>query len=98
LSDPGRKLREHQQSIDELSLELLEGFRKRLRDLRLELGREAARLQALSPLAVLERGYSITQKWPEQAIVKDAASLEVGESLRVMFGKGKAIVRVEEKD
>jgi exodeoxyribonuclease VII large subunit len=98
LSDPGRKLREHQQAIDGLSIELFSSFSKRLRDMKAEVAHEAARLNALSPLAVLERGYSITQKWPEASIVKDTGSLQVGDRLRILFGTGKSIVRVEEKE
>ena len=35
----------------------------------------AERLQALSPLAVLERGYSITRRVDDGSVVRDAAAL-----------------------
>jgi exodeoxyribonuclease VII large subunit len=98
LSDPGRKLREHQQRLDELSIDLLSCFNKHLRELKGRVGREAGRLNALSPLAVLERGYSIAHRLSDETIVKDAASLQVGDSLRVTFAKGRSIVRVEAKE
>jgi exodeoxyribonuclease VII large subunit len=98
LSDPGRKLREHQQRLDELSLDLLSCFNKHLREMKSRAAHEAGRLNALSPLAVLERGYSIAHKLPEERIVKDAASLQVGDSLRLTFAKGRSVVRVEAKD
>jgi exodeoxyribonuclease VII large subunit len=98
LSDPGRKLREHQQRLDEVSLDLLSCFNKHLREMKARVAHEAGRLNALSPLAVLERGYSIAHKLPEESIVKEAASLQVGDRLRVTFAKGRSVVRVEAKD
>ena len=98
LSDPGKKLRDHQQRLDELSVDLVRRFRDRLRRLRDRLAQGIGRLDALSPLAVLDRGYSITHKLPEENIVKDAATLGVGDRLRVTFARGKALCRVEEKE
>jgi exodeoxyribonuclease VII large subunit len=98
LSDPGRKLREHQQRLDNVSLDLVRRFRDRLRRCRDKLARTTGRLEALSPLACLERGYSITHKLPEERIVKDAATLNVGDRLRITFTAGKALCRVEEKE
>jgi exodeoxyribonuclease VII large subunit len=98
LIDPARRLREHQQRLDEASLALLRAVQRRLRQARDELGLSAGRLHALSPLAVLERGYSITHKLPEERIVKDAGTLGVGDTVRLTFAAGKAICRVEEKE
>lgn len=98
LADPGRRLREHQQQLDELSVDLLRGFQSRLRQLSDRLTRDAGRLDALSPLAVLERGYSLVHKLPEETIIKDAAFLNTGDRLRITFGHGKSICRVEEKE
>ena len=66
LADPGRKLRENQQRVDELSLDLLRRFQERCANARTNWRKSAGRLGALSPLAVLERGYSITHKLPEE--------------------------------
>jgi exodeoxyribonuclease VII large subunit len=98
LSDPGRKLREQQQWLDELSEDLLRCFHKRLSEFKAELAHRSGRLNALSPLAVLDRGYSIAHQWPQGTIVKDTAALNIGDRLRITFAKGKSICRVEEKD
>jgi exodeoxyribonuclease VII large subunit len=98
LSDPGKKLRENQQRLDELSVDLSRRFQERLRQLRDRLAHGIGRLDALSPLAVLDRGYSITYKLPEEGIVKDAGLLNLGDRLRVTFAKGKALCRVERKE
>lgn len=59
-----------------------------------ELGTLEGKLNALSPLAVVKRGYSITFK--NGAIVKDVASLQAGDRLVTRFAQGEASSRVEE--
>jgi exodeoxyribonuclease VII large subunit len=98
LADPERKLRETQQHVDELSVDLVRRWRDRLRQLKDRLVQGGGRLDALSPLAVLDRGYSIAHKIPEEKLVKDTAALDIGDILRVTFAKGKAICRVERKE
>jgi exodeoxyribonuclease VII large subunit len=49
----------------------------------------AGRLQALSPLAVLARGYSITLKLPSRHVVTAAASLTVGDALETLLAQGR---------
>ncbi|MGH7796887.1 MAG: exodeoxyribonuclease VII large subunit [Candidatus Binatia bacterium] len=98
LADPGRKLRENQQRVDELSVDLLRRLQTRLRECRDRLNQETGRLNALSPLAVLERGYSITHKLSDEHIVKDAAALSAGDRVRITFALGKALCRVEGKE
>ena len=98
LADPERKLRETQQRVDELSVDLLRRFRDRMRQVKDRFVQGGGRLDALSPLAVLDRGYSIVHKIPEEKLVKDTTSLDLGDFLRVTFAKGKAICRVERKE
>jgi exodeoxyribonuclease VII large subunit len=98
LADPQRKLREIQQRLDELSIDLVRRFQNSLRQFKEPLIQESGRLEALSPLAVLHRGYSIVYKLPEETIVKDANSLGLGDRVRVTFAEGKSICRVEEKE
>ncbi|MGA7880728.1 MAG: exodeoxyribonuclease VII large subunit [Terrimicrobiaceae bacterium] len=98
LADPERKLRETQQRVDELSVDLVRRFRDRVRRVKDRLVQEGRRLDALSPLAVLDRGYSIVHKIPDEKLLKDTNSLDLGDLLRVTFAKGKAICRVEGKE
>jgi exodeoxyribonuclease VII large subunit len=98
LADPGRKVRDNQQRVDELSVDLLRRFQDRLRQAKDRLAEVAGRLGALSPLAVLERGYSITHRLPEERIVKNAASLQIGDVVRITFARGRSLCRVEDKE
>ena len=98
LADPGRKLRENQQRLDELFEYLVRRFQDRLRLMKDRLAQGSGQLGALSPLAVLDRGYSITHKLPEETIVKDAAALTSGDQVRITFARGKSLCRVEEHE
>ncbi|OGW84632.1 MAG: exodeoxyribonuclease VII large subunit [Omnitrophica bacterium RIFCSPLOWO2_01_FULL_45_10] len=55
-----------------------------------------SKLGALSPLAILNRGYSITMKLPDRVVVKDAKTLRKDDLVETKLGRGKFISRVEE--
>lgn len=57
------------------------------------LGIAAAKLNAISPLVVLERGYSIA-RGADGRVVRDAASLTVGDDVEVRVLKGNFSARV----
>ncbi len=53
------------------------------------------RLDAMSPLRVVERGYSIVEVADTSKIIKSAEDLKIGELLKIRFAKGEAQARVE---
>ncbi len=50
----------------------------------------------MSPLAVLERGYSIAQLLPSKEIIRRASQLNVEDRVNVRVQHGEFIARVEE--
>ena len=64
-----------------------------LKNCKTQLLKNAAQLQALSPLAVLSRGYSAVLK-ENGALVKDSNQLKRGENIHLQFYKGKATADV----
>ena len=58
------------------------------------LEKAMAQLDAVSPLGILKRGYSITRTWPEQKVVRDAGSLSLQQEVEVKFFKGEVICKV----
>ena len=52
------------------------------------------RLDALSPLGVLGRGYSITRREADRAIVKSHTDVEEGSGIRVQLAQGSLRARV----
>ncbi len=75
---------------------LRSAFQRKNEGVRAQLEDAAATLNSLSPLAVLGRGYSLTRTIPENAVVRDAATLRPGENVRLTFAQGEARARVEE--
>ncbi len=59
---------------------------------RAELGRLGAQMTALSPLAVLDRGYAMVSKGD---IVRDTAQVKIGDELSVRLAKGELDVVVK---
>jgi exodeoxyribonuclease VII large subunit len=57
---------------------------------------QAARLEGLSPLAVLGRGYAVCWDGDRTKIVRDAAALSPGDPIRVTLERGEVRARVTE--
>ncbi|MFH1902762.1 MAG: exodeoxyribonuclease VII large subunit, partial [Candidatus Omnitrophota bacterium] len=55
-------------------------------------------LSGLSPLAVLERGYSITLTHPEGKVVKDAEGVDLNQAIVTRLAKGRLVSRITEKN
>ena len=58
------------------------------------LGLAAGRLEALSPLRVLARGYAIVTRDGTAAPVTDAADLAPGDDVRLRLARGRAAARI----
>ena len=61
-----------------------------------KFSRIISKLEALSPVSILGRGYSITKKFPEGVIIKEAMSLKPGDRVETRLGQGKFRSKVEE--
>jgi len=59
------------------------------------LARESGRLQALSPLAILGRGYAISHKLPERRLVRSVTQLQPGDRLNLEYVDGSCDCSVE---
>lgn len=100
LKSPRDRLLEQSQRCDELGGRLERAVRRRLERSRAELDRQVGSLDALSPLRVLSRGYSILRTLEGvgpsargSAVISSRAALVAlgpGRRLRVTFGDGDA--------
>lgn len=93
LSRPAVVLGERRQRVDETVALLRQGFVGNLRDVKQRLLRAREGLAALSPGAVLARGYSMT-RLPDGSLVRSARQLAVGATAEVVFAEGSAEVGV----
>jgi exodeoxyribonuclease VII large subunit len=90
---PRARILVHRSALDPLIARSDAAMRAQLDERRGELARLGAQLHALSPLAVLDRGYAVVRAG--DAIVRDAASVAPGDRLRVRVAHGALEVIVD---
>ena len=56
------------------------------------------RLQSLNPRAVLDRGYTLTQRMTDGKLITSGGQLQPGDQLTTQFATGRATSRVEKID
>lgn len=86
------------QRVDELARRLAEQGIHRVAQSRHAAENVIARLGALNPLAVLERGYAVCRSMTDGRIVRDTDTLTLGDHLDITFHRGRATCRVEQLD
>ncbi|MFC1699206.1 exodeoxyribonuclease VII large subunit [Candidatus Omnitrophota bacterium] len=94
--DPADLIQQYQQRVDEL-VTVLDLKVKHL----LEINQQrsnllVAKLQALSPLNILARGYSITFALPTEEVITTAGTLEVGAKIKTKVAAGSLISKIEQ--
>jgi exodeoxyribonuclease VII large subunit len=92
---PLERIRTHEQRLDEWSERLGRVARQRLDRSRERLQALAARLETLSPLNVLGRGYSLTRRESDQSLIRSSDQVRPGERLVTLVERGRIISRVE---
>lgn len=96
LKSPLDRLLEKQQLLDELNAVLSNNIGHYLNLTAQRVTSLIERLDALSPLAVLSRGYSLSMLMPEGVIIKDAAQLKKGDLVKTVLNAGGFISLVED--
>jgi exodeoxyribonuclease VII large subunit len=89
-----RTLLDRREIALDLFVRLERGARSSVRDKRAAVENLAGRLDALSPLAVLSRGYSITFRPKTRAVITDAGVVETGDDVEVRLWRGELQCRV----
>jgi exodeoxyribonuclease VII large subunit len=90
---PGPRLARARHGLDALVARRDAAMRAELEQRHRALGMVGARISALSPLAVLDRGYAMVAK--HGAIVRDAAQVAEGDTLEVRLARGAIAVVVK---
>ena len=65
-------------------------------DARRRLSVTLATLDALSPLAVIGRGYALVSKVAHDIVVRSTSAVRIGDSVRVRLADGRLRCRIEE--
>ncbi|MBI3767933.1 MAG: exodeoxyribonuclease VII large subunit [Deltaproteobacteria bacterium] len=91
--DPRRTVRDLGARAASLEARLQRAIGATLRDGRARVAGAAGSLDDLSPLAVLQRGYSLTRR-PDGTVVRDAGTLAEGDAVELTFAVGRARARI----
>ena len=96
LKSPRNMILQFAQHIDEMEWRLKNIMARVFNDNKSFMIKEKEKLQALNPMNILRRGYSITQDFHSKKIIKDVKSLKTKSKLRTILHKGEIISVVEQ--
>jgi len=82
--------------VDELSSRLDAVAKQTLRDRQSQLATLGGKLDTLSPLGVLARGYSLTQDASSEVLLTSSKQLSKGQHIVTRFATGSAVSVIEE--
>ena len=88
-AQPRHRLRDRAQRLDDLDQRLRAAMRQRLETAAQRLRGLSNHLQALSPLATLDRGYAIVRRLPSGEILRRADATHVGDLVEVLLSRGR---------
>lgn len=92
---PGRRIEQQGQRLDELEQRLRRAWAARHGELSTRVSGAARALHAVSPLATLTRGYAIVTREGTTQPVVDAGTLAPGDRVEARFASGSATLAVE---
>jgi exodeoxyribonuclease VII large subunit len=92
---PFEMIHDRSRQLDELSMHSNASMRRMLREHAGQLATMAGKIETLSPLAVLARGYTITQDAKSGEVIRSAARLRTGQSIVTRFASGEVVSTVE---
>jgi exodeoxyribonuclease VII large subunit len=95
---PLERIRDRERRLDEWTERLGRAVRQQLMAARERVQAHAARLETLSPLNVLGRGYSLTRREVDQVLVRSPEQVQPGDRLVTLVQHGRLISRVEQKE
>ena len=96
--EPGRRLEASRTRLEVAGERLGAAIVHRRQRLEGRLGELTGRLEALSPLGVLARGYAVCWNANRTAIVRDASAVSVGDDVAITLRQGQLTCTVTAKD
>jgi exodeoxyribonuclease VII large subunit len=93
---PFDQIRELESQVDDYEERIRRAMTRRVESGRQELGTLAATLNALSPLGVLDRGYSLTKRLADETLIRDLSGLKIGDRISTLLANGSLISEVIE--
>ncbi len=97
LKSPRRMYEEFTRRLDEAASELERAFKAKLDILENRLALQSGRLDALSPLKVLARGYAVARKWPNLQVIRSEKDVQTKDVILLRLSLGEIFCEVKEK-
>ena len=94
LHSPVRRIQRGLTMLPHLRTRLQQRMRVALELWRRSLQEAVGSVHALSPLAILARGYSITRRWPDLAVLRAASDAAPGETVHVRLAAGELLCEI----
>ncbi len=94
LTRPGDRVRQLSQQVDELVHRSSLAMTREMQSKRSKLAALVGKLDGLSPLGTLARGYAICSVYDTDQVVTDASMVKPGDALRVRVSRGEFVARV----
>lgn len=95
LTRPLDRIHESQRLLDDFQQRLFRAGRATVAAAQQQLQGLTAQLEALSPLGVLSRGYSLTKHHEQGVLIRSAAQVQVGAVISTLLTDGEVLSRVE---
>ena len=96
-NNPLFQIKNSNKKLEQIFTNLLKSFIRDNQNKQARLREISARLNALSPNAILQRGFSITRTIPDAVVVRDAETVSLNQELEVTVAKGSLFCRVKGK-
>ncbi len=96
-NNPRQFIQKTKKQLEQIYSNLIKSFINLSRTKKSKLRELTAKLEALSPMAILSRGYSITRTIPEARVIKNTESVSLDQDIEVMVAKGRLFCRVKGK-
>jgi len=93
---PKSRIDQHRQRLDDLLKQLNLNATNHLKSQRKDLEGLVGKLDTLSPLSILSRGYSVSLKMPDEKIVKAISEVSKGDLMKVIVTDGEIVCEVDE--
>jgi exodeoxyribonuclease VII large subunit len=97
LQDPRKRIAEFQQRVDDLQHRFVNVFRHYLEKKRYQFETSAGKLNSLSPLGLLARGYAICRNASTLQVIKAVREIEISEDVLIRVSEGELRCEVKEK-
>ena len=97
-NSPQNKVKEAKVYLQNASKDLLKALKLEIERKSTVLAEIVATLQAVSPLSVLSRGYSIISTEPDGKILSSSNQVEIGQTISAILSKGSIKAEIKSKD